>query len=95
MCRDWRRFWAFGRKIIRFKNLFVFTRLQLFEKLGRDVGSCRLKSCPAEVGVIIMMMRDLGDWPFHLFLAVNSERWLVSVLSVYDGDWWPAVVEGA
>lgn len=39
--------------------------------------------------------RDLGDWPFHLFLAVNSERWLVSVLSVYDGNWWPAVVEGA
>lgn len=39
--------------------------------------------------------RDLGDWPFHLFLAVNSERWLVSVLSGCDGNWWLAVVEGA
>lgn len=39
--------------------------------------------------------RDLGNCPFHLFLAVSSEHWLVSILSGCDGDWWPAVVEDA
>lgn len=39
--------------------------------------------------------RDLEDWPLNLFLTVNSERWLFSVLSGFDGNWWPAVVEGA